>query len=952
MITEWGEALDPTSVLPEHPRPQLVREAWASLNGHWDYAITSSEIHEQPTAWDGEILVPFPPEAPLSGVERVLQPDQALWYRCTVDVPPQLIDDRLLLHFGAVDQDCQVWVNGPHGTQEVGSHRGGILPFTFDISSAVVGLMRFELVVRVRDVTDTSHRSRGKQKLNPGGIWYTPHSGIWQSVWIEAVPAAHLRTLRIDPYIEGSADAQGGTRGLELTVEASTDVYDSAEVVVSAEGTELLRADVPLGTATRLDLGPDARLWSPEDPFLYDISVRLGRDRVTSYAGIRTVGLGPDAAGRTRILLNGEPYLHAGLLDQGYWPDGLVTPPSDAALAYDVQLAKDLGFTVLRKHIKVEPLRWYHHCDRLGVLVWQDMVNGGRSYNAAVVTAPVAAPVKSAKLPVDDSKYSLFGRQDLIGREDFLAEVDATVELLRNVPSIALWVPFNEAWGQFDANAVADRVKALDPTRIVDHASGWHDQGGGDLVSRHVYFQPFRLTDADAADPRAAVLSEYGGYSHRVAEHTWSEKEFGYRKIASRDTFERAFLRLQHDQVGRGIDRGLAGFVYTQIADVEEETNGLVTYDRRVLKVDADAVRTSNQRLRDRFAVACGAEATALTVTEREITAPVSLTLPDGRLNPEAVGWTRSPLIDTDGIGKGLLGKGRNKRWEYWAVTTPTHVVAVVVSHIDFAGVNSLWVLDRATGQTVSVEATTPFGQGVSVPGTLGRGTTTLRTKQLRVDIEETFDGTRLRAVTDRVDIDVLAHRPTFDGGQRHEALGVVVPWSDRLFQYTVKDVCRPATGRVTVDGTAHVIEAGESWATLDHGRGRWPHDVVWNWGAGSGTVDGRIIGVQVGGRWTDGTGSVENSLYVDGRLTKISQELVWSYDTEDWMSPWQVTGDGVELTMTPFHLKESHTDLKLLSNDTYQVFGHWDGRVRDADGEWVEVRGLTGWAEDVHNRW
>ncbi|MBE7325045.1 DUF2804 family protein [Nocardioides sp. Y6] len=941
LTTPWGDSLDPTAVLPEHPRPQLVREAWTSLNGHWDHAFTPASQTTAPTRWDGHILVPFPPEAPLSGVGRVLQPTEALWYRRTVTVPPQLIDDRLLLHFGAVDQDCQVWVNG----HLAGEHRGGVLPFVLDVTDAAGGRLDLEIVVRVRDVTDTSHRSRGKQKLEPGGIWYTPHSGIWQSVWLEAVPAVHVRTLHMTPRLDHAT----GDVGVEVTVLASRDdVYPTAEVVLSADGDELVRADVPVNEPTRLELPGDARLWSPDDPFLHDVTVQLGRDRVTSYVGLRSFGLGPDARGRTRLLLNGQPFLHAGLLDQGYWPDGLVTAPSDEALAHDVQLAKDLGFTMLRKHIKVEPLRWYHHCDRLGMLVWQDMVNGGRAYHPLVITTPVA----STRLALDDSRYALFGRQDPEGRAEFLAEVDACVELLRSVPSVAAWVPFNEGWGQFDAAEVAARVTRLDPTRPVDHASGWHDQGAGDMVSRHVYFRPYALSRRDADDPRAAVLSEYGGYSHRVDGHTWSAKEFGYRRIPDRDTYERAFLRLQHAQVGPAVDEGLAAFVHTQLSDVEEETNGLVTYDRRVVKVDIQAVRTSNERLRMRFDAACGQPRRPIAVAERELTAPVSLTLPDGRLNPDAVGWCRTPVVTTDGIGRGRLGKGRNKRWEYWAVTTPTHVVAVVVSHIDYAGVNSLWVLDRTTGETVLHEATTPLGRGVTVPGTLGRGATHLRTKLLTVDIVETAGGTHLRARGPRVELDVQAQRPA-----GHESLGVVVPWSDTLVQYTVKDVARPASGTVTVDGTSHDVPAGESWATLDHGRGRWPHDITWNWGAGAGRVDGRVIGIQVGGQWTDGTGSVENSVVVDGHLTKISEELVWTYDRDDWMRPWTVTGTDVDLVLEPFHLKESHLDLKALANHTHQVFGHWSGRVRaetarGSDPGWIEVRDLVGWAEDVHNRW
>ncbi len=354
----------------------------------------------------------------------------------------------------------------------------------------------------------------------------------------------------------------------------------------------------------------------------------------------------------------------------------------------------------------------------------------------------------------------------------------------------------------------------------------------------------------------------------------------------------------------------------------------------------------SDAGLRSEFAATYG-RAVPVAVTEREITAPASLTLPSGRLNPDAVGFTRTPLVTTDGIGRGRFGKGRNKRWEYWAVTTPTHVVAVVVSDIDYAGVSGLWVVDRTTGTPINHDAITPFGAGVHLPGTLGAGLATLDTAGLKVQIEEVQGGTRIRARTDRVEVDVVAHRP--DG---HECLGVVVPWTERLFQYTVKDVARPASGTVTVDGTTHQLPADDSWATLDHGRGRWPHRMRWNWGAGSGRTDGRVIGIQVGGKWTDGTGSVENSLLVDGRLHKISEELVWEYDVTHPMEPWRVRGERVELTLTPEYDKHTVTDLKLISSRTHQCFGTWSGRVQDSAGEWIRVADVFGWAEDVHQRW
>jgi hypothetical protein len=337
----------------------------------------------------------------------------------------------------------------------------------------------------------------------------------------------------------------------------------------------------------------------------------------------------------------------------------------------------------------------------------------------------------------------------------------------------------------------------------------------------------------------------------------------------------------------------------------------------------------------------------SIAVSERELTQPVSLTRPDGRLNRDAVGWTRTPLHVTDGIGRGRVGFGRNKRWEYWAVTTPTHVVAMTVSDIDYAAVHGIWALDRRTRSELSYDAIGPFGRGAELPGTLGHGPARARAKDLTVDIDEVEGGTRLRCHGPRVDMDVIAHRP--DG---HECLGVVVPWTDRLFQYTVKDVARPATGRITVDGVEFDVPAGESWATLDHGRGRWPYRARWNWGAGSGRTDGHVIGVQVGGRWTDGTGSVENSLLVDGHLTKISEELVWDYDPNDWMAPWQVRGESVELTFTPEHLREASINLLVISSRTHQAFGTWSGQVRDDAGRTVRVADVYGWAEDVSQRW
>ena len=547
--------------LPEYPRPQLVREGWLNLNGSWDCAITDGD---PPAAYDGTILVPFSPEAPLSGVDRSLQPHETLWYRRVISresLPPGPDGSRLLLHFGAVDQQVVVHANGT----QVADHVGGYLPVTADLT-AIGG--DIELVVQVTDASDTGWHTRGKQRIDRGGIWYTPQSGIWQTVWIERVPAGGVERLVTTPY------HANGMWGLEVTVESDS---ATAEVEIVGSG----RRTIPCGEAHRIPI-PEPRLWSPEHPHLYDLAITCGGETVTSYAGLRTVGIGADDD-VPRLLLNDEPYFHAGILDQGYWPDGLYTAPSDEALRADVVAAKEFGFTMIRKHVKVEPLRWYHHCDREGILVWQDMPNGGRSYRSTVISAPAVTPIR-----LRDNRYAAFGRQDPAGRTQFRAELREMIEHLRSLTSIVCWVPFNEGWGQFDANEIADEVHRLDPTRHVDHASGWHDQGGGDIRSLHVYFRRFRMPRR--TDNRPVALSEYGGYNLRVAGHTWGEKDFGYRTVSDADDLLGRLTRLHRIQIEPALARGLCASVYTQLTDVEDELNGLLTYDR-VDKLDRAAVR-------------------------------------------------------------------------------------------------------------------------------------------------------------------------------------------------------------------------------------------------------------------------------------------------------------------------------------------------------------------------
>jgi beta-galactosidase/beta-glucuronidase len=575
LLTRWGRDLDPDAVLPEHPRPQLARESHLSLNGWWDHAVTPA-ADPPPTSYDGRILVPFSPEAPLSGVGRQLARDERLTYRRRVDVPDGFVPDggRLLLHFGAVDQTCVVQVDGV----EVARNEGGYLPFSCDVTDAL-RTGHGELVVDVRDLSDGHQHASGKQRLRRGGIWYTAQSGIWQTVWLEAVPRVHVDRLTLVPHLDDGC--------VEVTVHAS----EPGTARVRLGGREV---DVEVGAPTRVPVD-DVRPWTPDDPHLYDVEVVLGEDRVTSYVGMRSFGVGRDEHGTPRLLLNGTPYLPVGVLDQGYWPDGLLTAPSDAAMVHDITTMKDLGFTLLRKHLKVEPLRWYHHCDRLGMLVWQDLPNGGGGYRTAAVTWPGRYPIR-----LDDTRQrGPMGRADADGRALFERELRRTVELLRDVVSLMAWVPFNEGWGQFDARRIAAEVAELDPTRVVDHASGWHDQGGGDLRSLHSYRARFRLPRR--RDHRPVVLSEYGGHQLRVPGHVYDDEvAFGYGAESTPEHLAHSFTAL-HERLATLVPDGLSATVYTQLSDVEEEVNGLLTYDRDVLKLDPADVRAAVGGLRKRL---------------------------------------------------------------------------------------------------------------------------------------------------------------------------------------------------------------------------------------------------------------------------------------------------------------------------------------------------------------
>ncbi len=569
LITPWGEKLDPQNVLMEYPRPQMVRNSYANLNGYWDCSFTSSG--EKPGEWQ-QILVPFSPEAPLSGVNRMLMPGEFLWYRRSLpDMKPE--GGRILLHFGAVDQQADVYVNG----RKAAEHLGGYTPFSADITEYLTGSGN-ELLVRVQDDTDASWHSRGKQKMQRGNIWYTPQSGIWQTVWMERVPQTYITGLHITPLFE--------EKSAQIIVNTSM----PAQVCIRFEG-----RTYSAQSGEKIIVTPQNFMaWTPDTPHLYDFSAVCGEDSVESYFALRSVCVKEDAQGIRRLHLNGEPYFHVGMLDQGYWPDGMYTAPSDEALIYDIQLAKDMGFNMLRKHIKIEPLRWYYHCDRLGMLVWQDMINGGRKgYNMLVITSPLFTGVS-----FKDSHYSWFKRQDAEGRAEYYTELEEMIRHLYNCPSIVMWVPFNEGWGQFDAAEAVRRIEALDTTRTIDHASGWHDQGIGDFKSLHVYFKPYKFSH----DPkkRCEILTEFGGYSFPVEGHLFNTKKaFGYKKITSLDDLAAAYRKLYEDEIIPAKAQGLSASVYTQVSDVEDEINGIVTYDRKVVKFQPEFMRAIHFQLQD-----------------------------------------------------------------------------------------------------------------------------------------------------------------------------------------------------------------------------------------------------------------------------------------------------------------------------------------------------------------
>ena len=582
--------------LAEYPRPAMRRDSCEILNGPWQYAITQTA--EYPAAWQGSILVPYSPEAPASGVGRTLQPGQWLHYH-RLFAPPAGEGGRVLLHFGAVDYACAVQVNG----HLAGGHRGGYWPFTLDITDLLNGTGRNSLWVAVQDPTGHGTQARGKQTLKPGGMFYPAQSGIWQTVWLERVPDNYIQTLTVTPDYDARTVTvrvhtakPGGAVNLWAMVRAGG--------VTIAEDWGSDEADQD-GEVT-LNI-PEEHFfpWSPDTPFLYDLTVgtnqgeEAGFDTVHSYFALRKWSCTPDAHGVLRFCLNDKPILLNGLLDQGYWPEGLYTPPSDAAVERELSEVKALGFNLLRKHAKIEPQRWYYHCDRLGLIVWQDIVNGGSAYNLWFVTylTNVLQPLLR-RFPDGKAAYSLLSRAKPVGREEYAHELADTVQALRCHPCIACWVPFNEGWGQFDAGKAVQALRTLDGTRLVDEASGWFDQGGGDVHSLHNYFYPPRIRP----QKRTVALSEYGGIAWPMPGHEPPRKTYGYGTAKDRQELTARYKKLQLKTVLPQLEKGLSALVYTQLTDVEDEVNGLFTYDRAAVKPDANAVRSVNAALAAEFA--------------------------------------------------------------------------------------------------------------------------------------------------------------------------------------------------------------------------------------------------------------------------------------------------------------------------------------------------------------
>ena len=553
--------------LSNYPRPQFYRNSYKSLNGFWEYKISKSE--EIPANFDGQILVPYSPECSLSGVNHILQPDEYLFYRLRFSLNDFEVKDKVFLHFLAVDQIAEVYLNG----ELLGKHIGGFLPFSFEIKNYLKD--ENELIVKAQDLTDTSYHSRGKQKLEHGGIWYTPQSGIYFPVFIESVPEKYIESVKITPDIDNQE--------VVLNVKTSEDLVN-VEVFDKTH-------QIPTNQDVRIKTDK-MRLWSPEDPYLYTLKISTRDDEVFSYFAMRKFSLVVDEQGITRLGLNNKPYFMKGVLDQGYYHDGLLTPSSYDSYVKDVKFVKSLGFNMIRKHIKIEIPRWYYECDKQGIIVWQDFVNGGEQYKFPTIVFPLIFGKHH-----NDHNYKKFSRLDEDGRKETIQEFKDTINYLYNIPSIGLWTIFNEGWGQFDSKEIYSELLKLDNTRLYDHASGWHDQGISDVKSYHVYFKSFKLKNSKIPGKRAIILSEFGGFVLAIKDHMM-EGNHVYKSFKNEIAWLDKYNETIKKDVIANIPKGLSAIVYTQLSDVEEELNGFITYDREVVKANPDFIKKINDKMK------------------------------------------------------------------------------------------------------------------------------------------------------------------------------------------------------------------------------------------------------------------------------------------------------------------------------------------------------------------
>jgi len=581
LLTPWGESLDKNNVLEEYPRPQFVRDSYLNLNGEWEYAL---EVGKTKPNYVGKIIVPFSIESPLSGVKgKSLQPGKTLWYRRYVDLTKIKNKGRFLLHFGAVDQYTKVFVNN----KKVGEHDGGYTSFFFDITNYLKeDLSKTKIVVRVEDNYTKDGAAIGKQGKPRRGVFYVQTGGIWQTVWIESVPRSYIKEMRITPnYDEHSVsfvmliDGDENYKHKKDQMQAVIRIMDSNLNYINS-------TNILAGYETNITINKDFRSWSPEDPYLYKTEYVFGEDVVTGYFGMRKFSIGTDKKGINRLFLNNKPYFQKGVLDQGYWSDGYYTAPSDEAIIYDIKTMKNMGFNMLRKHIKIEPLRWYYHCDTIGMLVWQDQPSGGNF--------PYNMTDEATFVPDDD--YEFYSRKSEIGRMNYMRDLYITMANLFSVTSICTWVPFNEGWGQFESVKIANIIKDIDRSRFVDHASGWVDHFGPDFKSLHIYYEDIKFKPDELKRP--IVLSEYGGYGSYIENHVGCKSQFSYMFFTNRKALTKAIKKLIKREVYPNIEKGLCASVYTQLSDVEGEINGFLTYDRKVIKVDVDVIKKANDLLK------------------------------------------------------------------------------------------------------------------------------------------------------------------------------------------------------------------------------------------------------------------------------------------------------------------------------------------------------------------